>query len=174
VKTRKGYIQVYTGSGKGKTTAALGLAMRAAGAGHKVYIAQFIKKAKCSEHRALERFADLIALRQFGTGFIRGGKTTKAQVEAAKQGIEEVNKVISSSLYDVFILDEINIAVHYGLVDVKDVMRILDAKPSNVEIILTGRYADERIVERADLVTEMKEIRHYIHKGVKARTGIEF
>jgi cob(I)alamin adenosyltransferase len=171
---RKGYIQVYTGSGKGKTTAALGLAMRAAGAGHRVYFAQFIKKTKCSEHRALERFADLITLRQFGTGFIRGGKTTKAQVNAARHGFEEVNKVIFSSLYDVVILDEINIAVHYGLVDVKDVLSILDAKPSHIEIILTGRYADEQIIERADLITEMKEIRHYMHKGIKARKGIEF
>ena len=171
---RKGYIQVYTGIGKGKTTAALGLAMRAAGAGHKVFFAQFIKKTKCSEHRALERFADLITLRQFGTGFIRGGKTTKSQWEAARRGFEEVDKVISSSLYDVVILDEINIAVHYGLVDVQDVLDILDSKPPPVEIILTGRYADERIIERADLVTEMKEIRHYMHKGIKARKGIEF
>jgi cob(I)alamin adenosyltransferase len=171
---RKGYIQVYTGSGKGKTTAALGLAMRAAGAGHRVYFAQFIKKTKCSEHAALERFADLITLRQFGTGFIRGGKTTKAQVEAAKRGFEEVSEALSSSLYDVVILDEINVALHYGLVDVKDVLGILDTKPSHVEIILTGRYADEQIIERADLVTEMKEIRHYMHKGIKARKGIEF
>jgi len=171
---RKGYIEVYTGSGKGKTTAALGLAMRSAGAGHKVYFAQFIKKIKCSEHKALERFADLITVRQFGSGFIRGGKTTKAQVEAARHGFEEVTKVISSSLYDLVILDEINIAIHYRLIDVQDVLSILDAKPSHVEIILTGRYADERIIERADLITEMKEIRHYMHKGVKARTGIEF
>jgi cob(I)alamin adenosyltransferase len=171
---RKGYIQVYTGSGKGKTTAALGLAMRAAGAGHKVYFAQFIKKTKCSEHRALERFADLITLRQFGTGFIRGGKTTKAQVDAARRGFEEVNKALFSSLYDVVILDEINVAVHYGLIDVKDVLSVLDTKPSHIEIILTGRYAHEQIIERADLITEMKEIRHYMHKGIKARKGIEF
>ena len=171
---RKGYVQVYTGSGKGKTTAALGLALRAAGAGHKVYFSQFIKKKICSEHKALERFSDLITLRQFGTGFIRGGKTTPAQCEAAKKGLAEANKIISSSLYEVVILDEINVAVHYGLITVSDVMNLLDSKPSHVEIILTGRYADERIVERADLVTEMKEIRHYMHKGVKARTGIEF
>jgi cob(I)alamin adenosyltransferase len=171
---RKGYIQVYTGIGKGKTTAALGLAMRAAGAGHKVFFAQFVKKTKCSEHRALERFADLITLRQFGTGFIRGGKTTKSQLEAARRGFDEVDKIISSSLYDVVILDEINIAVHYGLVDVQDVLDILDSKPLPVEIVLTGRYANERIIERADLVTEMKEIRHYMHKGIKARKGIEF
>jgi cob(I)alamin adenosyltransferase len=171
---RKGYIQVYTGNGKGKTTAALGLAIRAAGAGHRVYFAQFIKKTKCSEHNALERFADLITLRQFGTGFIRGGKTTKAQVEAAKHGFEEVDDALSSSLYDVVILDEINVAVHYGLVDVKDVLGMLATKPSHVEIILTGRYADQQIIEKADLITEMKEIRHYMHKGIKARKGIEF
>ncbi len=171
---RKGYIQIYTGSGKGKTTAALGLALRSAGAGHKVFFAQFVKKTKCSEHRAMERFSDLVTIRQLGTGFIRGGKTTKAQIEAAQKGLEEVKKALAHSAYDVVILDEINIAVHYGLIKVEDVLTVLESKPANVEILLTGRYADERIAAKADLITEMKEIRHYMHRGVKARRGIEF
>jgi len=170
---RKGYIQVYTGNAKGKTTAALGLALRAAGAGHTVYIAQFVKKRKCSEHKALERFNDFITLRQYGTGFIRGRKPNKSEIASAKKGLEEVIEVIASKQYDMVILDEINVATHYGLISVEDLLALLKAKPLNVELVLTGRYADERIIERADLVTEMKEIRHYFAKGVKARVGIE-
>ncbi|HTZ17529.1 MAG TPA: cob(I)yrinic acid a,c-diamide adenosyltransferase [Dissulfurispiraceae bacterium] len=171
---RKGYVHIYTGSGKGKTTAALGLALRSAGAGHRVFFAQFIKKTKCSEHKALERFSDLVTLRQFGTGFIRGGKITEVQIKAAATGIEEARKAISSSAYDVVILDEINIAVHYGLVAAEDVLSLIEARPSHVEILLTGRYADKRLIEKADLITEMKEVRHYMNSGVKARKGIEF
>ena len=170
---RRGYIQIYTGNAKGKTTAALGLALRAAGAGHKVYIAQFVKKRKCSEHKALERFIDLITYRQYGTGFIRGKKPNKAEIAAAKKGLEEVTEIIASKMHDMVILDEINVATHCGLLSVEDILGLLDAKPLNVELVLTGRYADERIIEKADLVTEMKEIRHYFAKGVKARVGIE-
>ena len=170
---RKGYIQVYTGNAKGKTTAALGLALRAAGAGHTVYIAQFVKKRKCSEHKALERFSDIITYRQYGTGFIRGRKPSKEEISSAKKGLTAVMEIISSEQYDLIILDEINIATHCGLLSIEEVINLLDAKPMNVELVLTGRYADERIIEKADLVTEMKEIRHYFAKGVKARVGIE-
>ncbi|MDO9288532.1 MAG: cob(I)yrinic acid a,c-diamide adenosyltransferase [Thermodesulfovibrionales bacterium] len=175
---RKGYIQVYTGNGKGKTTASLGLALRAAGAGLKVFIGQFIKKRRCSEHKALERFKDLITVKQYGTGFVRKAESreqraeTKA-IEAAGKGLEEIKKVIASKKYNLVILDEINVALHYNLLDVEEILSLLDAKPLNVEIVLTGRYADGRIIERADLVTEMKEIKHYYKKGVKARRGIE-
>jgi cob(I)alamin adenosyltransferase len=170
---RKGYIQVYTGTGKGKTTAALGLAIRAAGAGHRVYFAQFVKKRICSEHKALARFSDLITVKQFGTGFLSGHERTEEELEAARKGLDEVDQTISSSAYDVVILDEINVAVQAGLVDVEQLLRVLDTKPPLMEIVLTGRYADPRIVEKADLVTEMREIKHYMQKGVKARTGIE-
>jgi cob(I)alamin adenosyltransferase len=170
---RKGYIQVYTGNGKGKTTAALGLALRAAGAGLRVYIIQFIKKRICSEHRALERFSDLITVRQSGTGFLRGGQRTKKEIEAARKGFEEVCQVIKSKEYDLVILDEINVATHYGLIDINDLLELLSSKPKGVEVVLTGRYADERVIEKADLVTEMKKIKHYRDKGVRARSGIE-
>jgi cob(I)alamin adenosyltransferase len=170
---KKGYIQVYTGNGKGKTTAALGLALRAAGAGLRVYIIQFIKKRRCSEHRALERFSDLITIKQFGTGFLRSGRRTQKEIEAARKGLEEVREVIQSRRYDLIILDEINVATHYGLIDIDDLLRLLDSKPAKVEIVLTGRYADERVIEQADLVTEMRKIKHYRDSGVKARYGIE-
>lgn len=170
---RTGYIQVYTGNGKGKTTAALGLALRAAGAGLKVFIAQFIKKRRCSEHMALERFKDLITVKQYGTGFLKGKAPAKSEIKSAKKGLEEIKKIITSKMYDVVILDEINIATHYNLFSIEELLDVLDIKPRAVELILTGRYADKKIIEKADLVTEMKEIKHYYKKGVKARRGIE-
>lgn len=169
----KGYIQVYTGNGKGKTTAALGLALRAAGAGYKIFIGQFIKKKKCSEHKALERFKDLITVKQYGTGFLRGESPTGSEIESARKGLEEVKRIIISKMYDVVILDEINIATHYNLFSIEELLDVLDIKPRAVELILTGRYADKKIIDKADLVTEMKEIKHYKKKGVKARVGIE-
>jgi cob(I)alamin adenosyltransferase len=170
---RKGYIQVYMGDGKGKTTAALGLALRAAGAGLSVFIAQFIKKRQCSEHKALERFKDLITVRQYGTGLLRGDALMGPAMEAAQKGLEEVGNIIASQKYDVVILDEINTATHFGLVSVEEVLALLESKPSHMEMVLTGRYADVKLIEKADLVTEMRAIRHYFGKGVKARKGIE-
>jgi cob(I)alamin adenosyltransferase len=170
---RKGYIQVYTGNSKGKTTAALGLALRAAGAGLRVFIAQFIKKRRCSEHKALERFKDLITIKQYGTGFLKGGKPTSSQIDAAEKGLKEVKNIIASKTWDMVILDEINVAAHCNLISVDDILDLLNSRPPNMEVVLTGRYADERIIEKADLVTEMKEIKHYYKTGVKARKGIE-
>ncbi len=170
---RKGYIQVYTGNSKGKTTAALGLALRAAGAGHKVFIAQFIKKGKTSEHKALVRFKDLIEIRQFGTGFIRTETQIPPAMKAALKGLMAVEEVLKSGNYDVVILDEINVAIYKKLILLEDVLKLLDLKPEHIELVLTGRYADEQIIERADLVTEMKEIKHYFASGVGARKGIE-
>lgn len=170
---RKGYVQVYTGNSKGKTTAALGLALRAAGAGLKVFIAQFIKKRRCSEHKALDRFKDLITIKQYGTGFLKGERPAKSEIEAAQKGFEEVKNIILSKTHDMVVLDEINVAVYYKLLNVEDIVNLLNSRPPSMEIVLTGRYADEKIIEMADLVTEMKEIKHYYKKGVKARRGIE-
>lgn len=169
---RKGYIQVYTGDGKGKTTASLGLALRAAGAGMKVFIGQFIKAEICSEHKALERFADLVSIRRFGLGLIPK-KPTEADAAAALAGLRAAGEALHSKLYDVVILDEINVAVHLGLIGVDDVLRLMREKPPEVELVLTGRYADERVVAGADLVTEMRQVKHYFEKGVKARRGVE-
>ncbi len=169
----KGYIQVYTGHGKGKTTAALGLAVRAAGAGLRIFIAQFIKKRKCSEHVLLEELSDRITVRQYGRGLIMGGKPSPADIKAAQDGYAEVKNVLLSKEYDVVILDEANVAAHYGLITVQDLLALMTAKPKNVELVITGRYADKKVMDAADLVTEMREIKHYHGQGVHARRGIE-
>ena len=169
----KGFVQVYTGGGKGKTTAALGLALRAAGAGYKVFIAQFIKKELCSEHKALARFSDLIVLRQYGEGLILNRPITAADLAAAQKGLEETRNSMLSGDYDVIILDEANVAVKRGLVTVDALLEFIRSRPQEVELVITGRYADEKIIEAADLVTEMKEIKHYSKQGVTARIGIE-
>lgn len=169
----KGYVQVYTGEGKGKTTAAFGLALRAAGAGLRVFIAQFVKGLEYSELNALKRFDDLIELKQYGRGCFIFEKPEKDDIAAAKKGLEELKHVISSGEYHVVILDEVNIATHYNLLSVEDLLELIRIKPEHVEIVITGRYADEKIIDRADLVTEMREIKHYYSKGVKARKGIE-
>lgn len=171
---RRGYIQVYTGEGKGKTTAALGLALRAAGAGLKVFIVQFIKKRRCSEHRMLEHFGDLITIEQYGRGFLLKREANPSDLEAARSGLEKAKGAFSSGKYDVVILDEANVAVKCGLMNVDDLLDIMASKPKSLELIITGRYAHEKVIRMADLVTEMKEIRHYRKKGVKARAGIEY
>jgi len=169
----KGYIQVYTGNGKGKTTAAIGLAIRAAGAGLKVFIAQFIKMGEYSEINALKRFSDLITIEQYGLGLFTKGKPSPEDIQAARKGLERIEKIIDLRKYHVIILEEANVAVSYGLFSVKDLLKIIDKKPDDVEIVITGRDARPEIIERADLVTEMKEIKHYYQKGVRARVGIE-
>ena len=169
----KGYIQVYTGNGKGKTTAALGLAIRAAGAGLKVFIAQFIKMGEYSEIKALKRFNDLITVEQFGTGRFIKGKPSTSDIEAARKGVEKIKAAFSSGQHHVVIMEEANVAAKLGLLSVEDILDVMVRKPKDVELVITGRGADFRIIEKADLVTEMKEIKHYFHKGVKARIGIE-
>lgn len=170
---RRGYVQIYTGGGKGKTTAALGLALRAAGAGRRIFIAQFIKRKKCSEHRALERFEDCITIRQYGKGLILNRPVTTADIAAARKGLKESRDVMLSRDYDIIILDEANVAVKRGLISVDALLALIKDKPTGLELIISGRYADEKVIEAADLVTEMKEIKHYGKKGVKARVGIE-
>jgi len=169
----KGYVQVYTGNGKGKTTAAFGLALRAAGAGLKIFIAQFVKNAKYSEIKAFERLGDAITLRQYGRGDFLNRKPDEADSRAAREGLEEVRELMLSGPYDVIILDEVNIAVYYDLFSVEDLLAFMEARPDHVELVLTGRKADPRIIEAADLVTEMVEVKHYYRQGVEARVGIE-
>ena len=170
---RNGYVQVYTGHGKGKTPAALGLAVRAAGAGFTVFIAQFIKSRKCSEHKALERFADHITIKQYGKGFLMGKKPGAADTRAARKGYEAVVEALQERQFDVVILDEANVAVHYGLLSAEDLLDLIARRPKDVELVITGRHADPRVMDAADLVTEMREIRHYHKQGVQARRGIE-
>jgi cob(I)alamin adenosyltransferase len=169
----KGYVQVYTGDGKGKTTAAIGLSIRAAGAGLKVYIAQFIKMGDYSEIKALKRFSDLITVEQFGLGRFIKGKPSQEDIEAARAGIIKVKSLMRSSGIDIIILEEANVAVKFGLISVNEILDLISSKPENMELVITGRDAAPEVVEKADLVTEMKEIKHYFQKGVQARAGIE-
>ena len=169
----KGYVQVYTGDGKGKTTAAIGLALRAAGAGLKVFIAQFVKSGKYSEIIALEQFTDAITCKQYGSGCWLRGEPGDEDIRLARSGLQEVCDIIQAGNHDLVILDEANITTHFGLITVDDLLGLIDIKPPGVELVFTGRKADPRLIERADLVTEMREIKHYYQNGVEARKGIE-
>ncbi len=170
----KGYIHVYTGNGKGKTTAVLGLALRAVGAGKKVYFAQFVKGEIYSEIDAINRYIPEITVKQYGRGCFIVNKPTLEDIQAAKEGLEEVGAVIRSGKYDVVVLDEATIALHYKLFSVEELIAVLQEKREETEIAITGRYAPEELIEIADLVTEMKEIKHYYTKGISARKGIEY
>ena len=169
----KGYIHLYTGSGKGKTTAALGLALRAVGAGKKVFIAQFVKGMHYAELDALKRFPE-IALKQYGLDCFIVNKPTQNDIDAAQKGLTDVSEIIVKNKYGMVILDEICIALHYHLFEIEQVIAVLKSKPVETEIILTGRYASPELYAIADLVTEMTEIKHYFNIGIKARKGIEF
>lgn len=171
----RGYVQVYTGNGKGKTTAALGLALRAAGHGYRVFIGQFLKGHPYGELRSLRQLAPLIRVEQFGRkGFIHVTENPEDEdVNRAKRGLERCRRAMLSSQYRVIILDEINVALHFRLLTVRDVHAFLDQRPADVEVILTGRYAPVSLLRRADLVTEMREKKHYYALGVRARPGIE-
>lgn len=173
---KKGLIIVHTGNGKGKTTAALGLAFRALGNGFKVCMLQFIKGTwKYGELKAAEKFENFEII-PMGKGFVNLGaeKPDPKDVEAAKEAFDKAKEVILSKNYDMVILDEINYAILYKLIDVNDVLDVLKRKPENLHVVLTGRNAHEKIIEIADLVTEMREIKHPYQKGIKAQRGIEF
>lgn len=168
----KGYIQVYTGNGKGKTTAAIGISVRAVCSGKKVFFGQFVKGMKYSELDAV-KFIPNFTMEQFGRNCFIYDKPTKADIAVAKEGLIKMEQVLKSGEYDLVVMDEINIALFYELFTVKDVLELLDKRAPQVEVILTGRYAPKEIIDKADLVTEMKEIKHYYTQGVPARKGIE-
>jgi cob(I)alamin adenosyltransferase len=170
----KGYIQIYTGDGKGKTTAAFGLAIRAVGAGKSVFFAQFVKGQVYSEVKAIHEFLPAISIKQFGLKCFIRRNPTQADIDIAREGFEEVSEIILSGMFDMVVLDEANIALYYNLFSVEELIQLLKKKPSETEIIITGRYAPQELIDIADLVTEMKEIKHYYGKGIEARIGIEF
>ncbi len=169
----KGYVQVYTGNGKGKTTASLGLALRAAGAGLKVFIVQFLKQGDYSEIKALSKFSGNITVKQSGLGCFVKGKPSEEDIVAGKKGYELLKSTLIEGGYDLVIAEEGNVAVSCGLFTEEDLLALIDLKPEHVELVITGRNAGDKLIERADLVTEMKEIKHYYKQGVKARVGIE-
>jgi len=169
----RGYVHVYTGNGKGKTTAALGLAMRAAGAGLRVFIAQFAKGTESSEVRAFARLSDQVVLRQFGLPRLISGRPKPLDVSMAARGVSEVEQAVHGGEFGMIILDEANVGVVLGLLDVEWLLKLIDDKPEPLELVLTGQGAHPRLIERADLVTEMREIKHYFHRGVLARAGVD-
>jgi cob(I)alamin adenosyltransferase len=175
MKLEKGYIQVYTGNGKGKTTAALGLALRAAGRKMMVCMIQFMKGGgPYGEHLAAPMLAPYLTVIRTGReGRVNRESPAPEDLRAAGEGIAHARQALADGKYGVVILDEINGAIACGLVPVEEVISLMESKPSDVELILTGRNAHERIIAAADLVTEMREIRHYFKSGVVARVGIE-
>ena len=168
----KGYIHVYTGNGKGKTTAALGLSLRAICAGKKVFFGQFLKGQHYSELNA-EKYLPSFDIEQFGGECFVGENPCQDDNKDAHNGLDKMKEVLISGKYDVVVFDEINIALYFKLLSVEEVLKVLALKPDETEVILTGRYAPDEIIEKADLVTEMKEIKHYYDQGVSAREGIE-
>ncbi len=169
----QGYIQLYTGDGKGKTTAALGLALRAAGRGKRTYIGQFMKGQEYGELESVKRLPE-ITIAQYGdTVCIRREEVTPQHIAQARSGLESARKAMKSGAFDIIILDEVNVSIWFGLLRVADVLHFMDEKPEHVELVLTGRRAPQELIDRADLVTEMREIKHYYQIGVLARVGIE-
>jgi len=167
-------IHVYTGNGKGKTTAALGLAMRAAGQGRKVRVVQFMKgRTNYGELRSARKLG--IGIRQFGRpDFVDKRNPHPEDVRGAQQALAFTREVMENSRCDILILDELNVALFFKLVSLKQVMAIIAQRPPDSELIITGRYAHKKVLAAADLVTEMREVRHYYARGVQARKGIEY
>lgn len=170
-----GLVQVYTGDGKGKTTAALGLALRAAGHGLRTYVGQFMKGQKYGELEAVNRLKPLITIEQFGQpGFVHVQQATPEDVALAHAGLERVRQALHSGEYDLVVMDEINVALFFELLTVDEVLSIIENRPPGVELVLTGRRVPDEIIAHADLVTEMREVKHPYHKGIKSRRGIEY
>lgn len=172
-KLNKGYVHVYTGNGKGKTTAAIGLAIRAAGAGLRVLFIQFIKGTAYSEIRALKMLSEQIAVKQYGRGCFITGEPSQEDIDAAERGLTEIKQALSDGVYDVVVLDEANIAIQCNLFTIDKLVELIASKPNDVELVITGRYAHPLLLDCADVVTEMKEVKHYYQKGIMARLGIE-
>lgn len=174
-KLEKGLIQVYTGNGKGKTSAAFGLALRAVGRGLKVYIIQFIKGGfDYGELYVVDKLPN-IKLKAFGRGkFVTQKPARKEDVRFAEEALALAEEIVKSGEYDIVILDEINVALKLELIEIDKILNLIKNKPKHVELVLTGRYAPNEIIEAADLVTEMKEIKHPFNSGYQARKGIEY
>ncbi len=170
---QKGYVHIYTGDGKGKTTAAIGLAVRAVGAGKKVLVAQFVKGMLYNEIKAIRQHLPSIEVKLYGESCFINRAPNQQDVDAAKQGLKEVQRKMLSDAFDVIVLDEINIALHFKLLSVEEVLSVIAQKPMGTELILTGRYAPDALIEKADLVTNMQEVKHYYQQGVLSRAGID-
>ena len=174
----KGLVIVYTGNGKGKTTAALGMALRAIGYEHKVCMLQFIKGSwhygEMDSSKKLEPNFELIAIGKGFVGILDDNSPREEHEKYAAEALRICREKINSGNYNVVILDEVNYAINLGLIDVQEIIKLIKEKPSNLDLVLTGRDVKEEIVELADLVTEMKEIKHPFKSGIKAKKGIDF
>ena len=169
----RGYVQIYTGDGKGKTTAALGLALRAAGHALRTYVGQFMKGQEYGELAELTGHA-LITIEQYGgPDCVRRDEVTSEHIENARRGLERARQAMLTGDYDIVVLDEVNVAIWFGLLSVGEVADFLSRRPNTVELVLTGRRAPAELIELADLVTEMRDVKHYYQTGVAARDGIE-
>lgn len=174
-ESRKGMVHVYTGMGKGKTTAALGLAFRAVGQGRRVFLVQFMKKgSEFGEIKAAKRFNKFKILQAGRKGWVKRGALTPKDKQVAQKGISCARKAIASEKFDLIILDELNVALDFGLVGLAQVKQMLKSKPKGLELVITGRCAHPEILRSADLVSEIKEIKHYYKKGIIHRAGIEY
>lgn len=174
-KLNKGYIQIYTGNGKGKSTAAIGQAIRAAGFGLKTFIIQFMKEYPYNEIKALEKLNGWIDIVQCGKDdyVYKRELPPSNEITKASNGLNDAKEKMLSGKYDLIILDEICVAIYFKLFSTEEVLEFVKYKPDNVELILTGRYCPQELINAADLVTEMTEVKHYYQKGVLARKGIE-
>lgn len=171
----QGLVQVYTGEGKGKTTAALGLALRAAGWHLRTFIAQFMKQQPSGEQESVKLLAPYVTLERFGrAGFVRRGQPAPEDVALAHEGLERARAAITGGEYDLVILDEISAAISHGLLSEQQVLEVIELKPAHVELVLTGRDAPPGLLARADLVTRMVQEKHPYERGVAARRGIEY
>ncbi len=170
----KGCIHVYTGNGKGKTTSAIGLGVRAAGAGLKVHMLQFMKGRRYCELNILD-IINNFTYSQYGRDeFVNKNNPEKIDVDLAQKGLKQAIELIKSNNYDMIILDEINVAIDFNLIAIEEVIKLIKEKPEKLELILTGRYANPKIIKLADYVTEMLEIIHPYQKGIQARKGFDF
>ena len=168
----RGYIHVYTGNGKGKTTAALGISLRCVCAGKRVFFGQFIKGWEYSELKA-GTFLPNFEIVQFGRGCFIDRTPEEEDCQAARKGLARCDRALQSGEYDLVVLDEVNVALFYGLFEVADLIEVLERRNPRIEVVLTGRYAPQEVIDAADLVTEMKEVKHYYHEGIESRKGIE-
>ncbi len=169
-------IHLYTGDGKGKTTAALGLALRFLGAGKKVFLIQFLKDGKSSEIKAIRRLAgESFQIKAFGRKrLVDKNNLTKKDYRLAEQGFLFAQEIIQNKKHDLVILDEINPANYFGLLKTEKVLELVQSAPKQFELVLTGRYPDKKIIQAADLVSRINQVKHYYQKGIKARKGVEF
>jgi cob(I)alamin adenosyltransferase len=175
VSGHKGLVIVITGNGKGKTTAAFGQALRAVGHGYKVFVVQFMKGRKYGEFKAIKKYLPGITVHLSGLdSFVMRDNPAAIDIELAQKGLQLVQKAINSGKYNMVILDEINVALDFKLIDLQDILALIKNKPANLDLILTGRYAPPPVIKLADTVTELKEVKHHYAAGIKDRAGIEY